>query len=181
LSATTGLPAIAMPGGFTNDGLPVGLELLGPAWSERQLLAIAYAWEQSAKIRRPPFSTPPLVNGVAPPPVAVDVTIGGTAASGPHARIRFTYDQTTGALKHESSISGLGTDRTIALTLQRSDNGKPGAIIAHLLKSGQSTGTATLTMRGRDREDLVAGRLYVHLYTRSAPLGFGRTLVRLDP
>ena len=29
LSATTGLPAISMPAGFTKDGLPVGMELLG--------------------------------------------------------------------------------------------------------------------------------------------------------
>src|SRR6478735_4796885 len=32
LSATTGLPAISMPAGFSTDGLPIGLELLGGAW-----------------------------------------------------------------------------------------------------------------------------------------------------
>jgi hypothetical protein len=37
LSANSGLPAIIVPGGFTADGLPVGLELLGRAWSEPQL------------------------------------------------------------------------------------------------------------------------------------------------
>ena len=37
LSANSGLPAIVVPGGFTPDGLPVGLELLGRAWSEPQL------------------------------------------------------------------------------------------------------------------------------------------------
>ena len=34
-------------------------------------------------------------------------------------------------------------------------------------------------MRGRDREDLVAGKLYVHFYTRQAPLGVGRTRLAL--
>ena len=43
LSAKSGLPAISMPAGFTDDGLPVGLELLGRAWSESKLLAMAYA------------------------------------------------------------------------------------------------------------------------------------------
>ena len=54
LSAKSGLPAISMPAGFTEDGLPVGLELLGKAWSESQLLAMAYAFEQLAKHRVPP-------------------------------------------------------------------------------------------------------------------------------
>ncbi len=66
LSATTGLPAISIPGGFTTDGLPIGLELLGGAWTEATLLKYAYAWEQATKPRRAPFSTPPLVKGVAP-------------------------------------------------------------------------------------------------------------------
>jgi Asp-tRNA(Asn)/Glu-tRNA(Gln) amidotransferase A subunit family amidase len=60
LSATTGLPAIAMPAGFTADGLPVGLELLGSAFSEPTLLRIAYAYERVVQPRRPPRTTPPL-------------------------------------------------------------------------------------------------------------------------
>jgi Asp-tRNA(Asn)/Glu-tRNA(Gln) amidotransferase A subunit family amidase len=60
LSATTGLPAIAMPAGFTADGLPVGLELLGSAFSEPALLRIAYAYERVVNPRRPPASTPAL-------------------------------------------------------------------------------------------------------------------------
>ena len=42
LSATTGLPAISMPAGFTPDGLPIGLELLGGAFAEATLLKYAY-------------------------------------------------------------------------------------------------------------------------------------------
>jgi len=54
LSATTGFPAISMPAGFTDDGLPVGLELLGPAFSEGTLLRVAYAYERLQKPRRAP-------------------------------------------------------------------------------------------------------------------------------
>lgn len=54
LSAKSGLPAISMPAGFTEDGLPVGLELLGRAWSEAELLGMAYAFEQLAEHRVPP-------------------------------------------------------------------------------------------------------------------------------
>ncbi len=54
LSATTGLPALAAPAGFTADGVPVGVELLGPAWSEPRLLALAFDYEAAARPRRPP-------------------------------------------------------------------------------------------------------------------------------
>jgi amidase len=60
LGSTSGLPAISIPGGFTPDGLPVGVELLGRAWSEPQLIKFAYAYEQSRRHRHPPTSTPAL-------------------------------------------------------------------------------------------------------------------------
>jgi amidase len=63
LSPTTGLPAIGMPAGFTRDGLPVGLELLGGAFSEPMLLKAAFAYERESHPRRPPPATPSLVVG----------------------------------------------------------------------------------------------------------------------
>ena len=60
LSANSGLPAIVVPAGFTADGLPVGVELLGRAWSEPQLIKFAYAYEQATRHRHPPDSTPAL-------------------------------------------------------------------------------------------------------------------------
>ena len=63
LSNGTGFPAITIPGGFSAPtssapiGVPIGIELLGPEWSEPMLLKFAYALEQSAHIRKPPVST----------------------------------------------------------------------------------------------------------------------------
>jgi amidase len=173
LSATTGLPAISMPAGFTPDGLPIGVELLGGAFTEATLLKFAFGWEQAAKPRRAPFSTPPLVNGAAPLPVSFDVAVGSAA-------VKFTYDRTTGALRYDATTPAtMGADRVVALALQRSTGDKPGPIIAHLLAPNQISGIGTLTMRGRDREDLVAGRLYAHFYTRQSPLDAGRTQIRI--
>jgi aspartyl-tRNA(Asn)/glutamyl-tRNA(Gln) amidotransferase subunit A len=41
-----GLPGISIPCGFTRDGLPVGLQIVGPPYQEADLLAIAHAYEQ---------------------------------------------------------------------------------------------------------------------------------------
>lgn len=58
LSSNSGLPAITVPGGFTTEGFPVGVELLGRPWSEPTLIKFAYAYEQATRHRRPPPSTP---------------------------------------------------------------------------------------------------------------------------
>lgn len=69
LSSKSGLPAISMPAGFTDDGLPVGLELLGRAWSESDLLAMAFAFEQLAGHRAPPpLLLPAAMQGGPEPP-----------------------------------------------------------------------------------------------------------------
>ncbi len=53
-----GNPAISIPCGFTPQGLPVGLQLIGPRWGEAQLLSIALAYEQSTAWhhRHPPLT-----------------------------------------------------------------------------------------------------------------------------
>lgn len=54
LSAHTGLPAIVVPAGFTDDGLPVGVELLGREFAEPQLFELAYSFERLTGHRRSP-------------------------------------------------------------------------------------------------------------------------------
>ena len=46
LAAQAGLPAISMPAGFTFDGLPTGLELMGRPFADARLVAFAYAFEK---------------------------------------------------------------------------------------------------------------------------------------
>lgn len=41
------LPALSMPCGFSEGGLPIGLQLIGKAYTEKKLLQAAYALEQS--------------------------------------------------------------------------------------------------------------------------------------
>ena len=42
-----GLPAISIPSGFTESGLPIGLQVIGKAFGEADMFAIANAFEQS--------------------------------------------------------------------------------------------------------------------------------------
>lgn len=51
-----GIPGISIPCGFSN-GLPVGLQILGPALGEDKILRVAYAYEQATDWhkRRPPL------------------------------------------------------------------------------------------------------------------------------
>jgi Asp-tRNA(Asn)/Glu-tRNA(Gln) amidotransferase A subunit family amidase len=60
-SPTTGFPAVNVPMGFSRGGtLPIGMTIFGRAWSEPELIKLAYAYEQATHHRRAPSTTPPL-------------------------------------------------------------------------------------------------------------------------
>ncbi len=62
-----GIPAISVPCGFTRGGLPIGLMIAGPRFSEGRVLALAHAYEQATtwSQRRPALSAdmtvPPII------------------------------------------------------------------------------------------------------------------------
>jgi amidase len=53
LASMAGYPNVTVPAGQVR-GLPVGLSIFGPAFSEPKLLAFAHAFEQATGHRRPP-------------------------------------------------------------------------------------------------------------------------------
>jgi len=61
-----GIPAVSVPCGFTSSGLPVGLMIAGPRFSEGKVLALAHAFEQATDFHtkvppiRPDTPVPPL-------------------------------------------------------------------------------------------------------------------------
>ena len=106
------------------------------------------------------------MNGRAPAPVggqfgAVD---GSGAVQGAG---RYTWDQTTGRFDYTvTPPPGL-----VVMAIHRMEGQAVGPIVAHLARRGGAGRSGTLTFRGRDREDLVAGRLAVRIYTEQQPLG----------
>ncbi|MEM7381981.1 MAG: amidase, partial [Bacteroidota bacterium] len=52
-AAQAGYPNITVPMGFI-DELPLGLSFFGTAWSEPELIALAYGFEQTTQVRRAP-------------------------------------------------------------------------------------------------------------------------------
>ncbi|MGI8627173.1 MAG: amidase [Geodermatophilaceae bacterium] len=57
LITATGSPALSVPAGFTADGLPVGLQIVGPHRADLLVLQLGHAFEQATGhgLRRPPL------------------------------------------------------------------------------------------------------------------------------
>ncbi len=62
-----GIPALSLPCGFSKSGLPIGLMIAGPHFSESKVLALAYAYQQATDWHKrtpeltPATTVPPLV------------------------------------------------------------------------------------------------------------------------
>jgi aspartyl-tRNA(Asn)/glutamyl-tRNA(Gln) amidotransferase subunit A len=54
LANIAGLPAIALPSGWSDDGLPVSVQLVGPAGTESRLIALARQLDAALNQYRPP-------------------------------------------------------------------------------------------------------------------------------
>jgi hypothetical protein len=176
LSAHSGLPALGVPGAWTDDGLPIGVDLLGRPWSEPQLLALGFGFEQTLKLRRPPFSTPALVGGKAPAPRSMTVPIEENGER--LTVVEMTYDETTGQLTYKTIDAPKREERVTAVWLHRAAGDKVGAAV-HLLSGGTgASGHGTVTLSYAERADFAAGKLRVRAYTKDHPAGIDAVLPR---
>jgi amidase len=58
-AAIAGYASITVPAGYSSE-LPVGVSFIASRWSEPELIALGYSWEQATHIRRPPQFLPTL-------------------------------------------------------------------------------------------------------------------------
>jgi amidase len=172
LSAATGLPALSLPAGFTEDGLPIGVELLGRAFDEARLLGFAYGFEQAAPVRRPPFSAPALSGRHAPPAIEF---VSSAAASGATLTVRFTFDVLTGELRFQASAKGLPPNDVVAAWIQRGGEGERGGALFQILARGESGRSGTFQLTPAQHDLLRNGKFYLAFYWRG---GSARTQIR---
>jgi amidase len=174
LSASTGMPALSVPAGWVGD-LPVGIELLGRPLDDARLVAYGYALEHAESQRRPPQSTPALVNGAAPTPVVFDVGGGGSGSAGLSGRL--TYDRVLGTLAWEVSVVGVPAEDVVAVVLRHAgEDGRP-YVVARLAGPGSAEASGRLALTRAMRGRLESGELWVDLMTGSEPFGATRAAV----
>jgi Asp-tRNA(Asn)/Glu-tRNA(Gln) amidotransferase A subunit family amidase len=176
LSSQSGLPALSAPASFSRDGLPIGVELIGRPWADARLVALAYSFERAGARRRPPPTTPALVNGRAPMPVSfTSVARAGTI----EARGRFIFDQTRNELSYVIRVEGIAPEQVQAVMLLRADGGKAGHVVHRLSGAGVTSTVGTLNLDAMDRLALRDGRLTLAVSSRDDASGSGNAALRL--
>ena len=153
LSASTGFPAISMPAGFTADGLPVGVELLGKAWDDAKLAGYAYAYELATHHRRAPARTPALTR----------VGMVSWSAEGERGVTgKFRFDPTTNELTYQVTAPG----DAVAATIHRGPKGENGPVMWVLANHSFKTIAGSEILSDPDRERLMSGGLYLRVGVR---------------
>jgi amidase len=168
LSAITGLPALSMPAGLTSDGLPIGMELLGRPLSDARLVSLAYDYEQFAHPRRAPSTTPPLVAGHAPKPVAFAATAHGGAVK---AVGMFSFDPTRRSFGYSVRVTGTRAANVYGISLDRVTDAKKGPVVRVLGRPGVANVAGQVKLADDERRDLVDGKLALVVYTVEQPRG----------
>lgn len=168
LSATSGLPALALPVGFTDDGVPIGVDLLGAAFSEPELLSLGYAIEQTTKPRRPPFSTPELIDGKAPAPRTWSANLSVEGVE--DVSIDWSYEVTTSRLWYRMKAAARVQNDVLEIWIHRVESSKSAAAL-HRVSDGSAAAQGVISLSFSDRADLAAGRLHLRVYTSRQPMG----------
>ncbi len=168
VSANSGLPALSMPAGFTDSGLPVGIELLGRPFQDTRLVALAFAFETTGPRRRPPPTTPPLAQGRAPTPSRLTVSGEG---QGTTFTARVSYDAPRSAFAYEITIRGIPESDALGIVLRRDGTSaqSPASVVHRLAGPARLVSSGELSLSGADHADLAAGRWSIVVYTRSSP------------
>ena len=174
LAAQSGLPAISLPAGFTADGLPIGLELMGRPLSDTRLVALAFAFEGAGSRRRPPSTTPPLVNGRAPAAVTF---VTSATAPGMTARSQFVFDRTRNRLDYDLTVTGSGNSVN-AVVLRRTDPVRS-RVIHRLSGPDVKTAKGSITLSSLDARALAEGKVALSIFAQQGKQGTGDARLEL--
>ncbi len=169
LSANSGLPALSMPVGFTGNGLPVGMELLGGFLQDAELLAIAQPYETALSSRRAPSTTPALESGLAPGLKNFELVF-----SRPSLRVEasFTYSVVTNLFDFQVSKELTQGQEVTAATLVIDTNGDgelDEPVVLNLLSPDVDAAAGSHFMSAEFRQAVEERRLYLRVFGDSLP------------
>lgn len=182
LSANTGLPSLSVQAGFTNEGLPIGMEMIGRTLDDAHLVSLGYAFEQATNHRREPWSTPPLVDRRARSSVPITVRPGWPEGAGPSGSAveidaELSLDPVRNELTFRVEATGVSAADVFAIVLR--SPAEDGALLVARRLSGPGTtrteGVLELTAELRHRIDL--GETHLAVYTREHPFGAASVLL----
>ncbi|HXV61652.1 MAG TPA: amidase family protein [Vicinamibacteria bacterium] len=159
VAAHSGLPAFSLPAGLTEDGVPVGIELLGKPFSEPDLIAMAFDYERVARPRVPPQRTPSLKSG----PLSRAFTLEASQ-NGITVEATFLLDHPSQTLDYRIDLEGVLPGEVTSIRMHRGENGP----IVALLEDGPR---GSLLVRNRDLGALLAGDMHLAVATTTHPLG----------
>jgi amidase len=166
LGAHSGFPALAMPAGFTAEGVPVGMELLGRPFADARLVSLGYAFEQAGTRRRAPTTTPPLGSTAREQQVRATVAAGNASA-----RAAFTFERGLDRVAWDVVVLGAQPGDVLGVYLQQADSAGNRMVLHRLVGPGALRGTGRGLLRPSEREALRQGKLSVRLVTRLVPGG----------
>jgi hypothetical protein len=169
VSANSGLPAISLPAGFTNSGLPVGMELLGRLLSDAQLVSIAHQFEKLSDMRQAPSTTPPLINGRAP-----FLKGGGASISLDDLLldVSLNFETTTNLLRYQVNNNTQDLSDLYALTLVIDDDdiaGPNDPVAYNLIGPATESAEGEIFASPALREAIMNNKLYFRVFGAGAP------------
>lgn len=169
ISANSGLPALSIPAGFTANGLPVGMEILGRFLDDARLLAIAYPYEQSLSVRQAPAVTPPLLRGEAPPPIEIALLFD---QQGVAMEANFSFNITDNSLRYRVLLDEANAVDVFAVTLvidEEEGFELNDPVVLNLLGPDASSGAGDYFMTPQFRRAFIERRVYLKVFASDFP------------
>ena len=169
IAAHAGLPALSMPAGFSDDGLPIGMELLGKFFDDPRLLAIAYPYEQALRTRQAPSTTPALEAGLAPATTRVSLSFrrAGVDLDG-----GFEFDVLTNRLHYELALGAGNTAGVYAVTLvieEEAGAELAGPVVLNMLGPDTREASGSYFMSPQFRQAFDEERVYLKVFAPGLP------------
>ena len=164
LSAMSGMPSLTLPAGFTREGLPVDITLLGKTLEDENVVAIGYEIEKKLKSRKLPRSTPKLVDGQIPQQKSMTVRFDEIV------EIELTYDAINSELRYLFNFFSkhLNPQKIYAICLHKKQQGP----IIQCLPNVQSRPLkGVIELSDEHITALSNNELFIRLYSPSSPKG----------